>query len=61
MPKQWWKSKTVWLGILTVALGILDVLYAWLVAGDFSTSGVVLLVSGAMGVILRFLTTQPIE
>lgn len=61
MPKQWWKSKTVWLGILTVLIGILEVLYAWLIAGDFSTSGVVLFISGAMGVVLRFLTTQPIE
>jgi hypothetical protein len=61
MPKQWWKSKTVWLGILTVVAGLLDVLYSWIVAGDFSSSGIVLLVSGAVGVLLRFLTTQPVE
>lgn len=61
MPKKWYTSKTVWLAVLTIIAGVLDVLQAWLVQGDFSASGVVMLVSGSVGVLLRFLTTQPIE
>jgi hypothetical protein len=59
--KQWWKSRTAWLGILAAAAGLLEVLHAWLVAGDFSASGIVLLLTGITGFALRFLTTEPIK
>jgi hypothetical protein len=59
--KNWWKSKTVWLGILTVSIGILTAVAEFLARGDFSPSALVLMISGAMGVILRFITDKPLQ
>ena len=48
-------SKTVWLGILTVAIGVTEFL-----AGVPAGASVATILVGVMGVIIRFLTNQPI-
>jgi len=60
MSKQWFKSRTVWVGIVEFLIGVATVLAAWLQAGDFSVAGVGLLVIGVLTVVLRWLTDKPI-
>jgi hypothetical protein len=55
-PKPWWKSKTVWLGVLTAVAG----------AGQFAgvaphAAPAILAASGVAGIILRTVTAAPIE
>ena len=59
--KNKWLSRTVWLGVITVAIGILELVAEFLASGDFSPPAITLIVSGALGVVLRFLTSQPIK
>lgn len=60
MKKRWFQSRAVWLGILTCAIGILEVVHQYFMNGDFSPSGITMAVSGALGVVLRFLTSDSI-
>ncbi len=48
-------SKTVWLGILTVAIGIIEFL-----AGVPAGASAATIIVGVLGVIIRFLTNEPI-
>lgn len=59
--KRWYLSRTVWAGILEIVIGALGLLATWLQQGDFSLPAVILLVVGVLTIILRKLTTQPIE
>jgi hypothetical protein len=54
--KQWFKSRTVWLGIFTISAGIVAVLES-----NFPTIGWVATASGIVQVFLRFVSTTPIE
>lgn len=61
--KPWYKSKTVWVGILEILAGIGDVLVSWL-NGQTDVPplvGYTLLVSGLAKVLLRTLTKEPIK
>ena len=50
MVKPFWQSKGVWVGVLTALVGSVEVIRAGVVAGDFSTLGVVTLVLGVLKV-----------
>ena len=60
--KSKWTSKTVWVGAFTLAVGVANLLagseliaqYPQIVAAAVS-------ISGALGIVLRFLTTKPIR
>ena len=51
------KSKTVWFGIVTEIWGVAQVLLG---GGDFSREAIVSLVTGALIIILRAVTTTPL-
>jgi hypothetical protein len=50
-------SKTVWFGVVTEIWGIAQVFMA---GGDFSVEAIVTMVSGAIIVVLRAVTTSPL-
>ena len=53
-PKPWWKSKTLWLGVIQIAIAIASYIEGQLLSGS------VVLVSGILTVIFRYLTDAPI-
>ena len=53
-------SKTVLVGALEILIGVLGLLGPFLGAGDYSAPAVVLLVSGALKIVLRFMTSESI-
>ena len=53
--KQWWQSKTVWLGVLIIAGGIAEY-----IAGLPAGVSIPTIIAGCLGIIIRFLTNQPI-
>lgn len=57
--KPWYQSKTVWIGILTVIISLLN----YLGQQDFSDLGAVnwpTFAAGALMIVLRWVTDQPI-
>lgn len=61
-PKSVLSSKTVWVSILTLAAGVATYLGGQdLVAQYPAVVSILAVVSGAIGVVLRFLTNQPIK
>jgi len=55
MSKPWYKSKTVWLGILIIASGIAEYITG-LPAGASAAT----IIAGCLGIVIRFMTDQPI-
>lgn len=53
--KKWYSSKTIWVAIITIALGILTAVEANL------TLGVVAIAKGVLDFLLRYTTTTTIE
>jgi hypothetical protein len=53
--KNWYQSKTVWIAILTIAVGILSFIQANPQIGVLAT------VIGSLNIILRFATTTSIK
>ncbi len=53
--KEWWKSKTFWIGILTIAGGIFTT-----IAQDLTT-GAPITALGIINVVLRFVTKNEIK
>lgn len=61
-PKPWYASKLTWLGIITSAIGILQVVGEWISANSFQPEDFTILVVGILTVILRvWFTDTPIE
>jgi hypothetical protein len=59
---KWYESKTVWMGIITTAIGALGLLAEYLSKGDFSASAATLLGVGVLNIVLRvWFTNAPIE
>ena len=44
--KKWYKSKGVWLGILTFTVGAIEVVQSLIINDDFSTLGILTAVAG---------------
>lgn len=55
---QAFKSKTVWLGILSSAWGLVQ---GFMAAGDFSREAVTALGTGILIIALRAVTTKPLS
>lgn len=53
MDKVWYKSRGVWIGIFTTLIGVGEVIREAVMAGDFSTLGVVTTVLGVLKVLER--------
>jgi hypothetical protein len=58
--KNWYQSKTIWVGILQVAIGVLGLVATFLQAGDYTAPAIVLLVVGVLTIVMRKLTEEPI-
>ncbi len=56
MPKQFWKSKAFWLGILTILGGVGEFLSGLPAGASIST-----VLIGVIQIILRFYTNTPIS
>ena len=60
--KQWYESKTVWLGIIQFLIGSLTLLGEFLQKQDFSPVAVTLLGTGILSVVLRvWFTNTPVD
>jgi hypothetical protein len=58
-PKIWYKSKTLWVGVVEILIGVLGLVATFLGAGVFTPEAYVLLVVGALTILLRKLTDTP--
>jgi len=59
--KNWWESKTIWIGILQIACSIGFSLADFLNAGDFTGAAIALFITGIVSIVLRFLTNEPLN
>ena len=59
--KKWYASKSIWLGLISIAIGILGFVQPWIEAGDFTLPSIILLVIGVLQLIARYLTDSPIK
>lgn len=50
MNKPFWKSKGVWLGVITAAVGSLEIIREALLAGDWSSVGIATVSLGVLKV-----------
>lgn len=57
--KPWWQSKTIWLNAIALVVAIITAVTDVLQLSEDATQ-VVLAVTAALNVILRFFTTQPV-
>ena len=53
--KPFWKSKTFWIGLMQVVIGVLTYIQGQLEAGSAIT------LFGILQVVIRFMTKQPIK
>lgn len=60
MGKPWFKSKTVWAGIIEMLIGSLGIIATFLEAGDFTLPSIVLLIVGILKIVLRYVTDTPL-
>ena len=59
-PKLWYQSKTMWIGLLEVVIGVLGLVAPFLGGKVYTPEAFVLLGIGVLTVILRKFTDQPI-
>ena len=60
--KRWYQSRTVWVGIVEIALGITGLVADQLATGqEWTALSVLAIVSGALTIILRKITEKPIR
>lgn len=60
-PKSWWTSRTVWLGLLEITVGLLDVAAESRFTNE-SIDGALLAAAGILTILCRYLTDQrPLE
>lgn len=57
--KPWYRSKTLWANVFTVLIAILGLLGAHPLLEQYSDH--ILLVMGVIGILLRFVTDQPLS
>ena len=55
--KAWWKSKTIWASLIVAVIAIIQAVTGFIPEGYV---GYVLLVVAVLGIVLRYLTGQPI-
>jgi uncharacterized membrane protein len=57
--KQWWRSKTIWINILTLVAVIISQIMGWEDMKSYAPT--LLIVSNAINLVLRFISTAPIK
>jgi len=59
--KQWYLSKTIWVNLLTLLVGLFGYLLGQEVVQDYPTMvSVLVALQGAVNIILRLVTSKPI-
>ena len=58
--KAWWQSKTNWVALITIALGILGLLENFMQQIESKYLYIVIAVIGILGLVLRRLTNKPV-
>ncbi len=58
--KEWYKSRTVWAGILEILIGVLGLVATFVGYGVYTPEAIILLVIGALTIVLRKITIMPI-
>ena len=58
--KAWYQSKTVWTMVLAVVIAVGEFVAQFVANGDYSVPAIILGVVGIAGIVLRFLTSEPI-
>lgn len=58
--KLWYQSRTMWVGIVEILIGILGIVATFLNVGSYSPESIVLMVVGFLTIILRKLTEVPV-
>ena len=59
--KRWYRSRTIWVGILEIAIGVLGLVADHLASGqEWTPASIVLIVTGALTLVLRKITTKPL-
>jgi len=57
--KQWWESKTIWINILTLVVMIISQIMGWEDMKSYAPT--LLIISNAINLVLRFISTAPIK
>jgi len=60
MVKSWLSSKTVWIGIVEILIGVLGLVATFLGVGIYTPEAFVLLGVGILTIVLRFMTTEAV-
>jgi len=60
MVKSWLSSKTVWVGIIEILIGVLGLVATFLGVGIYTPEAFVLLGVGILTIVLRFMTTEAV-
>ena len=60
-PKLWYQSKTMWVGLLEVLIGVLGLVAPFLGGKIYTPEAFVLLGVGVLTIVLRQLTDKPIS
>ena len=59
--KRWNQSRTVWVGILEIAIGVAGLVADHLASGqEWTPASIVLIVAGGLTLVLRKITTKPL-
>lgn len=59
-PKAWYASKTIWVGVIEVVIGVLGLVAPFLGGKVYTPEAFVLLGVGVLTILLRKLTEVPI-
>jgi len=54
--KFWYKSKTVWIGILEITIAILGAVATFIEVGNYTEPACILFASGVLMILLRYMT-----
>lgn len=60
MVKSWYKSKTVWVGALQIAIGIGGLLASFFGSDIYTAESITLLITGSLMVVFRFVTNDAV-
>ena len=60
MVKNWYDSKTFWVGVLQVLIGIGGLLAPFFGTGVYTAQSITLLITGVLMIVMRLLTTEAI-
>ena len=58
--KAWYQSKTIWVGVLEILIGVLGLVATFVGKGVYTPEAVVFLVVGVLTIVLRRLTETAI-